>query len=1068
MAMLGSGCNSCCGDGDGKRCANCATGTDLPDAVTVKFSGPQGAKQQGPPLLQLAFASCFGSGAAGDALAPGGVPGVNIGPISGVKLNEPGSGYAKLGRVAPTLTVTNSSVVPAEVEISVVEDKDDCDLPYWRIASLSIKSGGAGYSQEPLEVTIGAGGVAETAAVATLVAENGEPSLEADATPGEGATFSVQVSENDPKGTWGVTKVTFTGNTSGYEDESVLLFSGEGVIEQAAAVARIITVRSEPTLELYVESAEGSGAVLSGTIVQNNTEGTPATWGFESISIDDGGSGYGNGDPVRVTIIDGQLAVSGAAWIEGNNPVRVLTALVVGTDENGAITEIVLFHGGNYYKPNPTGAIDYVWIETRVVDYASSDLRGEYYVGGVLTGITIANGGRYYEEDDSLTPLVADVSVSVRQLYPGGGGSGAEITATVNTNTASPNFGRIESLSVVDGGAGYLAWAWVYSCDCDWTYDADDEELHDREIVCWRVFDFCQIPFAGVGPDTGCRYVGWQCWPEPNAPGGDGDCLVRVEVSNAFRTEEILLTAPAGIPGIDGGPINGVGGTGQSSKLLGWAFPGRALVAPNYLIPSRPDGEKVQITCTMQQLFHASALPYWSVSSVSVPPGVTDLIDGEAVELYSEAFDSLEGEEYERPFPRRASGVAVVDDDGELIGVQISDGGAFYVIDEAADGIEPPITVGVVQLPPSNGEGADIKTEVVTDPNNLLFGKLTLSILNGGSGYLGAVQPGGLPVVVQYNGPATPPTVTVTGPGASFQCYQALTTDELPTCNNFSFTATFEDQEAVVTPGEKEGPLFNGSNKCCGRCYVDCPERPTQVSVALSREAASGHVLREEDNAVSPNYNLGIFDDPGVQEYGFVECDAHELELVFDLLDLIEDRDLCSLTICMPFSGLGGGGGGLLGCPGPFEGGAVSMIECLQQEERDEFLRPDFLDAVYDTDEVFGLVIPKEATHAYASLRIIGPSQSPTASVFFQSAWWTSPPVTCTEFNPYGRPVSLKQKTYTLRAGEACSEFPNSFDLVETESGTAQEGTYEFGYGGITVGVHRRICHHYDMQVEFS
>jgi hypothetical protein len=957
MAMLGSECNSCCGDGG--PCP-CEPGGELPDTVTVTLSGPQGTKEQGPPLLSLEFKACFGSGASGTATAPGGVPGEDIGSISGVTLTAAGSGYAKLGRSVPTLSVANKSDEPASVTLNVTKNKDACGLPYWSITSATITDGGLGYKAEALDVALPEGGVEETAAVATLEVGNVEPTLEATASPGTGATFEVTVAENDPPGTWGVTAVAVSGSTSGYEDESVLLFSGDSVVEQVAAVARIITVRSEPTLELYLESyVGGSGAVLSGSIVQNNTEGTPATWGFESISIDDGGSEYGSGDRVRVTILDGQHSASAGPELD---------ALVTAIDENGAITEIVLFHGGNYYKPDPTGAIDYVWIESV----------GEYYAEGVLTGVAITNGGRYYVEDATLSPLVADVTVSVRQLWPGDGGAGAEISATVNSNTSSPNFGKIQSLSVDDGGDGYLGWRWLYSCDCDWVYSPGEEsEPQDRTIVCWRWRD--EFPDEGF-PARSCKFIGYQCWPSgPVNLHGYG--LVWAKISSAVQTKYVLVFAPAGTPGVDNGPISN--------------------------------------------------------------------------------FD----EEY-------FSNVA-------------KDGWA-YIDEDTSEVVAPEITIEVIDFLPSQGSEAVIEvTSFDTDPNSNNFGRIGIAITAGGSGYLGSVRYstslGRSPVIVTYPGPNLPPTVTVyrlglpddlTQPWARDDtgdyCTNTLTADAPVTCGDFSFEATFGDQTATVEPGGDVTEIFEGSNKCCERCYVDCPERPTQVSVALSREAASGHVLREEDNAVSPNYNLGIFNDPGVQEYGFVECDAHELELVFDLLDLIEDRDLCSLTICMPFSGLGGGGGGLLACPGPFEGGAVSMTECLQQEERDEFLRPDFLDAVYDTNEVFGLVIPKEATHAYASLRIIGPSQSPTASVFFQSAWWTSPPVTCTEFTPYGRPVSLKQKTYTLRAGEACSEFPNSFDLVETESGTAQEGTYEFDYGGITVGVHRRICHHYDMQVEFS
>lgn len=95
-------------------------------------------------------------------------------------------------------------------------------------------------------------------------------------------------------------------------------------------------------------------------------------------------------------------------------------------------------------------------------------------VGGPITSVTLTNGGSGYAQlaaDPADPPLVAEVTVTVNQEPPGGG-SGAVVTATVDDDTASPTFGQIIALTLVDGGDGYLSAA--QSCD-----------LPDRLYITW-------------------------------------------------------------------------------------------------------------------------------------------------------------------------------------------------------------------------------------------------------------------------------------------------------------------------------------------------------------------------------------------------------------------------------------------------------------------------------------------------------------------------------------------------------------------------------------------------------
>ena len=120
MAMLGAECSACC-----NRCG-CAHGK-LPYTMTVTLASL--ANKTHGNYCDLSISSCYGGGAAGVAAAPGGCDGEedsacavigstggkcdatptydpsDRGPLSGTVLTESGSGYAKIGRVAPTITL---------------------------------------------------------------------------------------------------------------------------------------------------------------------------------------------------------------------------------------------------------------------------------------------------------------------------------------------------------------------------------------------------------------------------------------------------------------------------------------------------------------------------------------------------------------------------------------------------------------------------------------------------------------------------------------------------------------------------------------------------------------------------------------------------------------------------------------------------------------------------------------------------------------------------------------------------------------------------------------------------
>lgn len=439
--MLGSTCSPCCNQ---NPCSLCTTGS-LPDTVTVTFDGFTD-QTPGPDLIALSFSACFGGGASARVTAPGGDPDTDKGPISAVSLTSAGSGYAKLGRVAPTLTVSGGSGTGATFTPTLTSSNDACGVPSWTISSVAVKDGTGYVDGETLTVTIAEGDTEATAASVIINTTITQPTLTASVATGSGAVLSVTLGENSGSPpTWYVASVSVLDGGSGYTDWDYVEFSSDGV-PFAEATAYILTGRQAPTLSGGV-SGTGSGAALTPTLTQftDYYTGLPY-WSVTGFNIADGGAGYSELDPVFITVDDG----IDDSWYP-------FSAFVASVDENGAITDIWIDVGGSFYKSD--GVIQSV-VLTYGGMYGGSD-------NGVPASVTVQNGGGYYREDASEPPYVADITISITQTAPSDG-AGAEITATVDDDTSSPTFGRITGLTIEDGGADYLAWKWISNACCGW------------------------------------------------------------------------------------------------------------------------------------------------------------------------------------------------------------------------------------------------------------------------------------------------------------------------------------------------------------------------------------------------------------------------------------------------------------------------------------------------------------------------------------------------------------------------------------------------------------------------
>jgi|688.fasta_scaffold03326_27 hypothetical protein len=553
------GCSPCC-----NPCV-CASGSTLPETITVTLDGfTDYSKKQ---LCTLSFSACYGSGGSGTVDAPGhsspeSDPVDDRGPITAVSLTDGGSGYAKLGRTAPTVTVTGTSHsgAGATFDVTLAQSQDSCGLDLWAVSKVTA-TGGEGYIDgEELTFSVAEGDTQETAAIATIQLARVAPTVTVTGTSGSGsgATFDVTLAQSqgtDGRDRWAVSKVTMTGGT-GYETFDTLTFGiAEGDTEEQAASAQLIIGKAQPALTL---PGNATGTVSTQPLGDG-------TYAVSAVTVTSGGSGYTDGeylffdkaaDDVKVF---NATAIARVAYTEPQNA----TVSVSSSGGSGAVLEPVwaLTEAPEWYAPNvkvyrlagvtvvnggtgyadydpisisfpsaadgaqldfdfldadivgPNGEIQQVYIEptdggqwrgarTDALESVELGQGGSYYKddpdarevfvigGGVYyredqnpKTVSVSNGGKYYREDASLPPYVAAVTVNISQGHnTPSDGAGAVITATVEDDPQSPDFGVITGLEIEDGGDGYLAWMWE-------TNDCCGHYLNGQSIVLERFKD---------------------------------------------------------------------------------------------------------------------------------------------------------------------------------------------------------------------------------------------------------------------------------------------------------------------------------------------------------------------------------------------------------------------------------------------------------------------------------------------------------------------------------------------------------------------------------------------------
>ena len=438
----------------------------------------------------------------------------------------------------------------------------------WGVQSVSVSGTTSGYTDgASVTFSYGAGVTEQAAAVATIKTARATPTITASVSGGSGASLTVNLSQSPttPSDTalWHVDSVTVADGGTGYADGDAVTFTVTDGTQVTAASGTIATsvVRENPNLTPYVWGADGttagSGAVLSATMVSN--EDDPETWGVFPINVIEGGSGYEVGEYFWYSEFGTGFSSSHPYYL-----VETDGWLITSVDENGAITGVGLdeFGGiGKFYKATGNGVIQSVTI-TGGGDYykATGEISrvvvtnpGQYYYyTGVPTGVTITNGGEYYREDASLPPYVATVTGNIGQFSPSDG-AGAVITAVIDSNTSSPNFGRAVGLSIDDGGDGYLAAVTGGTSCCG-------QHWNGRSVVLRKE---TALPLSGGAAN--CRYSHKMCGGfsnlkaaghvrlEYNGPLKSPFVRVETELSNSSEATANVCDADFHAPALPGG-----------------------------------------------------------------------------------------------------------------------------------------------------------------------------------------------------------------------------------------------------------------------------------------------------------------------------------------------------------------------------------------------------------------------------------------------------------------------------------------------------------------------------------
>lgn len=332
-------------------------------------------------------------------------------------------------------------------------------------------------------------------------------------------------------------KVDSPGGTAGALSAASVTSGGAG---------HAILGRVEPTLT--ISGGSGTGAdldVVLDEVFDEFCELVP-TYHIESVTVNDGGSGYVYGESLTVTKDTEDTELQGAALtLFTTISAPTITATIASSGGSGAtvsvaveespdnfnrwrVASVTITNGGTGYAVGDAlefsvdaAGGDIVDIPayfevasvngSGAVQSVSTVDRGLYYNDdGVIASVSVGNAGSYFRDDASAPAIVFPVTVTATQYLPSAG-TGGTLSATVDDDPASPTFGKVTGFSV-SGGSGYLAYEMVPG-DCAKDYWDGRVYVMKRlgsGTCCGYSVDLCNV-------EDGYRILGAQYYG-PNEP----------------------------------------------------------------------------------------------------------------------------------------------------------------------------------------------------------------------------------------------------------------------------------------------------------------------------------------------------------------------------------------------------------------------------------------------------------------------------------------------------------------------------------------------------------------------
>src|SRR6516162_2203288 len=309
------------------------------------------------------------------------------------------------------------------------------------IGSITVTSGGTGYTSNPT-VTISAPGGSGTTATASadvgavitgVTLSSGGSGYAAGTTvtlpaPGTGGTQATAV----PNLRFGVASIAApaAGTGAGYAVGDVLSFSSGGGAGATATVSAVNGTGGITNVTFNAATGAGTGYTAAPTI--SSVSGPQSV---TSVALLSGGTGYAVGNTLSLT--------------GGTTNAVVTVTAIGGTAATGPITGFTLTSGGAGYTTPPTANTNLTGTGTGASFVATlatgAVLTTALSTTGTINSITITNGGSLY------TAPIAASAVTISA--PAAGGTAAVVGSVTTAGTA----GSVYAVTITNAGSGYTS-----------------------------------------------------------------------------------------------------------------------------------------------------------------------------------------------------------------------------------------------------------------------------------------------------------------------------------------------------------------------------------------------------------------------------------------------------------------------------------------------------------------------------------------------------------------------------------------------------------------------------------